>query len=304
MIVFARPWILVILPAVLTIIIFVHKRSTGRRNELASALQGKVGSSTWKLLFTAMAASMLIITLSQPVISYQERIPINSIENMMKYNEKLPAQYIILVDVSPSMHTGNTPRLDTALKIIETIVSDIRDNGTIVLSVFGGLVEQLYVGPPSNISRILYMIRNYDIKYTAIGDAIGYAVSCAHASRLPSIAVIITDGANNYGPDPVQSYVYANESHLPILFIRIDSDPRANQLFTELARHNAYIVSASSFNLKYLKPVIEQAIQRMKYTALVESGKNYVVVNKTTNYPAMIFGSIALVAIILSRITW
>ncbi len=302
--VFTRPWILLILPVIVAIIVFIHKRSTGRKVRLASALQGRVGLSAWKLLFTAMAASMLIITLSQPVISYQERIPINSIEDMIKYNDRLPAQYIILVDVSPSMHTGNPPRLDTALKIVRMIVDNIRDNGTIVLSVFGGRVEQLYVGTPTNISRILNMIRKYDIKYTAIGDAIGYAVSCAHASSLPSTAVIITDGANNYGPDPVQTYIYANKTHLPILFIRIDSDPRANQLFAELARHDAYIVSASSFNTKSLEPVIEHAMQRMKYTALVETGKNYVVVNKTTNLPTMVFGSVALVAILLSRMTW
>ena len=302
--VFTRPWILPVLPVIVAIIVLIHKRSTGRKARLAIALQGRVRSSTWKLLSTAMAASMLIIALSQPVISYRERIPINSIEDMIKYNDKLPAQYIILVDVSPSMHTGNPPRLDIALKVVRMIVDNIRDNGTIVLSVFGGRVEQLCVGPPSNISRILSMIRNYDIKYTAIGDAIGYAVSCAHASRLPSIAVIITDGANNYGPDPVQTYIYANKTHLPILFIRVDSDPRANQLFAELVRRGASIISASSFNIKSLEPVIEHAIQRMKYTALVETGKNYVVVNKITNIPTMIFGSVALVAILLSRMTW
>ncbi len=304
MIVFMRPWILLTLPVIVAIIVLIHKRSTGRKVRLASALQGKVGPSTWKFLSTAMAVSMLIIALSQPVVSYQERTPINSIKDMIKYNDKLPAQYIILVDVSPSMHAGNTPRLDTALKVVRMIVDNIRDNGTIVLSVFGGRVEQLYVGKPTNISRILYVIRNYDIKYTAIGDAIGYAVSCTHASRLPSIAVIITDGANNYGSDPVQTYIYANKTHLPILFIRINSDPRANQLFAELARHDAYIVSASSFNLKSLEPVIGQAMQRMKYTALVETGKNYVVVNRITNLPTMIFGSVALVAILLSRMTW
>ncbi len=301
---FTRPWILPLLPVIVAIIVFIHKRSTGRKARLASALQGKVGPSAWKLLSAAMAASMLIIALSQPVVSYREKIPVNSIEDMIKYNEKLPAQYIILVDVSPSMHTGNPLRLDTALKVVRMIVDDIKDNGTIMLSVFGGRVEQLYVGAPSNISRILYMIRNYDIKYTAIGDAIGYAVSCAGASRLPSIAVIITDGANNYGPDPVQTYIYANKTHLPILFIRVDSDPRANQLFAELARHDAYIVSASSFNLKSLEPVIEHAIQRMKYTALVETGKNYIVVNRITNLPTMILGAVAVVAIILSRMTW
>ncbi|NPA99278.1 MAG: hypothetical protein GXO43_07865, partial [Crenarchaeota archaeon] len=139
----------------------------------------------------------------------------------------------------------------------------------------------------------------------AIGDAIGYAISCARASSLPSVAIIITDGANNYGPNPIQSYIYANKSRLPVLFIRIDDDPRANPLFAELARHGAYIVSAiNDYSINWLKPVIINAVQHMKYLALIESGKNYVLIKRTSSLPSTALGLVGLIAIIISRIHW
>jgi len=305
MIVLTNPWVFIALPVLVVIIVVVHRRATQNKARLEKTLMGKSTSIRFKLALSVMAIALLVFALSHPIITYQEKIPINTVQEMMKYNSRLPAQYIILVDVSPSMHRGIPPRIDTAVKIVETIIENIKDNGTIVLSVFGGRVEQLYVGPPSNVTKVIERIKNFNIKYTAIGDAIGYAVSCAHASSLPSIAIIITDGANNYGSDPIQSYIYANRSRLPILFIRIDDDPRANSLFADLARQGAYILSATNnLSLERFKPVIIHAVQHMKYLALVESGKNYVLITKTSSFPSTILGLVSLAAIILSRIYW
>lgn len=300
-----NPWVFIVLPGLIAVIILIHRRASRNKAVLEKSLMGRGTSTRFKLVLSAIAIILLVLALSQPVIAYKEKIPINSVQEMMKYNSKLPAQYIILVDVSPSMHRGMPPRIDTAVKVVETIIGSIHDNGTIVLSVFGGRVEQLYVGPPYNATKVVGLIKNYDIEYTAIGDAIGYALSCAHASSLPSIAIIITDGANNYGSNPIQSYIYANKSRLPVLFIRIDDDPRANTLFAELARHGAYIVSATNnLPLKQLKPVIINAVHHMKYLALVESGKNYVLITRTSNLPSMISGLAGLAAIVVSRLHW
>ncbi len=302
MIFLARPWVIILLPFAILVILYIHRRSETVRKELAKALQGRIKSGLLKPASTIMALTMLIIALSQPVIYTSEKITLDNLQDMVKYSSKLPLQYIILIDVSPSMHRGEPPLLETAIGVAKIIISNIRDNGTVVLSVFGGRVKQLYVGPPLNASEIVDRVKNYDIEYTAIGDAIGYAVSCARASSLPSVAVIITDGANNYGPDPLKSYLYANMSRLPILFIRIDSDPRANRLFAELARHGAHIVLAERFDLKYLEPIVKNMMQQLKYVALVESGKNYVVVHRVIGYPSMIAGVLSLIAMVISKL--
>jgi len=305
MIVLTNPWVLIILPVLTGIVIIIHRRASQNKAVLEKSLMGRGANTRFKLISIVVAITLLVLALSQPIITYQEKIPIHSLKDMIKYNSKLPAQYIILVDVSPSMHRGIPQRIDTAVKVVETIIDSIKDNGTIVLSVFGGCVEQLYVGSPDNATKIIGLIKNYNIKYTAIGDAIGYAISCARASSLPSVAIIITDGANNYGPNPIQSYIYANKSRLPVLFIRIDDDPRANPLFAELARHGAYIVSAiNDYSINWLKPVIINAVQHMKYLALIESGKNYVLIKRTSSLPSTALGLVGLIAIIISRIHW
>lgn len=302
MIFLVRPWIIVLLPFTILVILYIHRRSETLRKELAKTLQGRIKSGLLKPASTAMALAMLIIVLSQPVIYTSEKITINNLQDMVKYSSKLPLQYIILIDVSPSMHRGEPPLLETAVDIAKIIISNIRDNGTVILSVFGGHVKQLYVGPPFNASEIIDKVKNYDIEYTSIGDAIGYAVSCARASSLPSVAVIITDGANNYGPDPLKSYLYANMSRLPILFVRIDSDPRANKLFAELAKHGAHILLAEGFEPRHLEPVVKNVMQQLKYIALVESGKNYIVMHRVIGYPSMIAGILSLIAMVISKL--
>ena len=295
-----NPWAVPLLLLTTAFLYTLYARTRRTRRILSETIYLELGRRTAVYDYLKIATAVLLaFSALNPMIAYTRAIEVASTEDLVAYSDKLPVQYIVLVDVSPSMHREN--RLEQAVEAIEQVVATVGSSDRVVIAVFGGRVRELYSGDPGSALNILSAISDYNIEYTAISTALGWASSRAKSSGLPSVVVVITDGANNYGGNPVETAKAMSSQGIPVLFIRVGSDPRGTSLFYELSATGIEVVDVGSVSGEALEKLLEKAVLEKKLEVLRASGRTVVYVTEYSNTPTYALLLTALVLLIVLR---
>ncbi|RLG79261.1 MAG: hypothetical protein DRO13_06240 [Thermoprotei archaeon] len=295
-----NPWAAPLLLLTIALLYTLYARTRRTRRILSETIYLELGRRTAVYDYLKIATAVLLaFSALNPMIAYTRAIEVASTEDLVAYSDKLPVQYIVLVDVSPSMHREN--RLEQAVEAIEQVVATVGSSDRVVIAVFGGRVRELYSGDPGSALNILRTISDYTIEYTAISTALGWASSRAKSSGLPSVVVVITDGANNYGGNPVETAKAMSSQGIPVLFIRVGSDPRGTSLFYELSATGIEVVDVGSVSGEALEKLLEKAVLEKKLEVLRASGRTVVYVTEYSNTPTYALLLTALVLLIVLR---
>jgi Ca-activated chloride channel family protein len=236
---FDWPWIFILLP--LPVLVYFFTRPIKQQNAAALKVpfyqylhnqdiqQQRVKTSriSFKLLFAFIAWILLLAAAAQPKWSGDPISIPRSGRDLM-----------LAVDISGSMDTKDMmlgqQQVDR-LSAIKTVISPFieqREGDRIGLILFG---ERAYLQTPlsydrKTIQQMLYeaMIGLAGEKATAIGDAIGLAVK--RLKDLPAdqsqsrVLILLTDGSNNAGMDPITAAKLAKQIGIKIYTIGFGAD--------------------------------------------------------------------------------
>jgi Ca-activated chloride channel family protein len=111
-------------------------------------------------------------------------------------------------------------------------------------------------------------------RYSAIGDAIIYGYTYAMVSQMPTAALIVTDGAPNYG-SPIQDALRTvSAARVPLAVVLVGNDPRSLQLEEACREHGIalYRVAIGPGEDEALKYVSERLYANLRFKALAATG--------------------------------
>ena len=298
-IILSYPYMLLSLILIVPVLVIVKKVYRVKK-QLVSKIYYRGSRHSLFLVFKIVSLILLCLALTEPIMITYSKVLIDSPNALYKYSGELPINYIVLVDVSPSMH--RTHVLEQAVKIVEQIIDSLNESDHLILAIFGGIVEKVYEGPPHNGSYVLPLISNRTILYTSIADALAWALSYSRASKKPSATIILSDGANNYGGDPVDTAIVLNQSGVPVLFINVGNDPRGVKLYSRLITRGFHVVDASNLEIDELKNLVKGLMYEVKFEALQGRGQVYVIVRSRSYLPTHLLIVSSLIVFIVSRL--
>ncbi len=301
MISFEHPFLALLLIPVSLVYAFILNRTLKSRRILASMLSYP-RRSIYRLVLDCAKITiplLIVLALTTPVIVYEYQVVIDTPEKLVKYSGKLPARFIFLIDVSPSMYREN--RLDQAISACKHFLENLNVSDQVIIAVFGGRVEKIYSGNRDGAFEVLEVIKNYEIKYTSISSALGWAQGLVRASGLPGVIIVITDGANNYGGDPVQSAWMINITGTPVVFVKVGNDPRGIRFFHQLISKGIIVLDTNNLDNESLKMIAKKTIIDTKLETLINHGKNKITLYRKNYLPTIIFYSLSIILLILTR---
>ncbi len=254
----------------IVVIVYLWRRAKQNYSLASSRLQS-LGRGMGLPYSLVVALILFSIAASEPGIVVYERVEVD-IANIDRVMD-VPIALVVAVDTSKSMKyiDGGMPRMRMAKDFLAKLIG-YAGNFTIVLMKFSGQVELLYSGSPLNATAIIEGLSGGE-KYSAIGDAIGAAVSYTRVSSLPTAVIVVTDGGWNYGSDPVQAALQAEEQRVPVVFVLVGSDPRGFKLEERLRASGVRVYRLDSFTYTVLDRLAEQVAKNARLEALKASGQ-------------------------------
>ncbi len=265
----ARPHALALI-GLIVIIVYLWRRAKQNYSLVSSRLQS-LSRGTGFPYGLVVALILFSIAASEPSITVYEHVEVN-IANIDRVMD-VPIALVVAVDTSKSMDyiDGGVSRMQMTKDFLAKLAS-YAGNFTIVLMKFSGQVELVYSGPPVNATAIIEGLTGGE-RYSAIGDAIGAAVSYARVSGLPTAVIVVTDGGWNYGNDPVQAALQAEEQGVPVAFVLVGSDDRGFRLEERLRASGIRVYRLDSFTYNVLDRLAEQVAKNARLEALKASGQ-------------------------------
>ena len=172
-------------------------------------------------LARAAALLLLVVAAAQPYTEYRVARRITVSDTGLLRSK--PVVVVILLDDSKSMgyRLGVGRRIDAAKRMLASFLEGLGGNATVHLVFFAGNVTPVYTGDPRGALEALAEARG-DEKYTAIGDALAYALGFLRASGLPGAVLLVSDGGQNYGSDPVSAAASYRASRTPLIVVAVD----------------------------------------------------------------------------------
>ncbi|MEN3015474.1 MAG: VWA domain-containing protein [bacterium] len=129
----------------------------------------------------------------------------------------------IIIDISGSMMATDffPSRIAVAKDTAKIFVNNIKGNWEACLVTFNNNVFVNHSLTSSREDLLLALTQvNADYGGTAIGDAIMTTLAVLEGSSMPhKVIVLLTDGENNYGMDPIQAAQFAKSKKIPIYCI-------------------------------------------------------------------------------------
>ncbi len=300
-IIFKDPYMLLLVIPVVFYISLLYWKTSNHRRILSRTLGFK--NSRRILLFNILkilVPVIIVVALANPVLIIEDKIMVRSVSDAFKHSSRLPVQFIILIDVSPSMHRDNY--LGEAVNVVKEILGLLNNTDKVVIAVFGGYVEKIYDGTPGNASKILPNILSYEIKYTSIDNAVSWGYSYGKASHIPSAIIIVSDGADNYGGDPVETVKAVNESGTPVLFVKIGDDPRGVDLYSKLSLMGFKVVEPGGISEELLRNLLMSVITEARLNAYKARGISYITIRVEDYTPTISSLLIATILLVLTRL--
>ena len=302
MIVFEHPFLLILLVPILLLYGYILNKTIRNRKILASTLNYPFKTVLRTVIDAAkiVAPILLVLALTTPVLIHEYQVIIDTPEKLVKYSGELPARFIFLIDVSPSMYREN--RIDQAISTCKAFLEKLNVSDQVVIAVFGGEVREIYMGDPNGALKIIGAIKKYEIKYTSISSALGWAQGLIKASGIPGVVIVLTDGANNYGGDPVQAAWIINASGTPVVFIKVGNDPRGIPLFHKLSSKGILVLNANNLDKESLEMIAEKTVIDTKLDTLVNHGKNKINLYRKDYTLTIILYSLTIGLLLFTRI--
>jgi len=179
---------------------------------------------------------------------------------------------ILLLDVSKSMKYGS--RFEVARDFLHNFLSEFGANVTISLVKFYGSAELVYSGNVSGAKEALRQISPNE-SYTSVGDALLFAFYLARTSGIPSSIVLVSDGGNNGGSDPLEAAKALAEWNYSIISVQIGTGPRANpKLMKEIAEStNGQFFRLEQASIEEISSLAKESARSASYKALESSNK-------------------------------
>ncbi len=221
---FEQPALLLLLAPASAAAALIWERSKRRFEEVAAALGPPRG---WSRLGDALALAraaallLLVVAAAQPYVEYRVPRKITVAEEGLL--RARPVVMVVLLDVSKSMGypMGAGSRMDAAKHVLHSFLVGLDGNATVHLVFFSGNVTPVYTGDARGAAKVLDEARGVE-KYTAIGDALAYAIGFLRASSLPGAVLLVSDGGQNYGSDPVTVAAAYRSLHIPLVVLAVD----------------------------------------------------------------------------------
>ncbi len=302
MIVFENPFLLILLVPIFLLYGYILNKTIRNRKILANTLNYPFKTVLRTVIDAAkiVAPILLILALTTPVLIHEYKVIIDTPEKLVKYSGELPARFIFLIDVSPSMYREK--RIDQAISACKAFLEHLNISDQVVIAVFGGEVREIYIGDREGALKVIGTIKEYEIKYTSISSALGWAQGLVRASGIPGVVVVLTDGANNYGGDPVQAAWIVNTSGTPVVFIKVGNDPRGIPLFHKLSSKGILVLNTNNLDKESLEMIVEKTVIDTKLNTLVNHGKNKINLYRKDYTLTIILYSLVIALLLFTRI--
>jgi len=275
-----NPYMLALLIPALLFLAIIYRRVKNNRRMLNRFLEEETSCHLIVKLSVVSKFVLIILLVVLVSIPYIEKTLVKEvgIEDADLLSQK-NVIHMILVDVSKSMNylEGNMKRVDLAKNAITEYLKNLentRDN--IMLVVFSGNIKTIYVGNVTVALEKVGEIRAGE-KYTALGDALSYALSYASASQLPIVVLLVTDGGQNYGLKPASVAEEYKKKNVPLLVVKIGSDPRGDSILGEISsKAGAKVYSLDDFTKEAIDDLVKEISNEARYSALKARGETYV----------------------------
>ncbi len=258
---FDHPQLLLLIPPLEAGVLILILRL--RRNvDLLKRSLKFVRVTRWRFLFWATLAGkfllviVAIMLIASPYLLTVEKRSITVEEAMSRR-----CTVIVLLDVSKSMSYDD--RFSMEMEVLREIVRNLRNSSLIIVK-FAGMSEVVYAGNGENLGLEL----SPNETYTSIGDALMFARGLA---RGPSVVILLSDGGNNGGSDPIKAAEALKKSKIPVIAVQIGEGASTN---ASLMRSIAEITGGKFFlGVPDLKSIGEVIVSSGKYAALKASGR-------------------------------
>lgn len=170
----------------------------------------------WRRHVTAMvlgvALAVLVVASARPQVTVIEH--------------QRQAIVMLAIDVSPSMQATDVApsRLQVAQAAAHEFIAGLPDGFDIGLVAFAG-TARLLVPPTTDHERVQTALSEVDLRSeTALGEAITVALGAIDAApariagegRVPAHVLLLSDGANTVGPDPLEAAEASAAGNVPI----------------------------------------------------------------------------------------
>lgn len=223
-------------------------------------------------IINVMLLVLVIFSASIPFLVYRERKSVTFEDTELLFDKNV--LIVFLIDVSKSMNypLGASTRIEVVKRVIKETILALGKNTSIMITVFSGRVYQIFYGKPDGAVVAVDKIVAGE-KYTAIGDSLSYALSVAKVSKLPTAVILVSDGRNNYGSDPVsvaESYKYSN---VPLFILAVGERGLLPRV-AEAADGKIYDVN--EFTTSSLEDLVDELSRNARYMALKARGEAYI----------------------------
>lgn len=216
--------------------------------------------------------SMIVLSASVPYLRYRERRAVSFEEARLLAGKRVLV--LFLVDVSKSMNypLGASTRIEAAKDAMRRVIEALGENTSIMIVVFSGRVRQVFYG---ETERALASVENITAgeRYTAIGDALSYALSAARVSGIPAAVILVSDGKNNYGSDPEAVARMYRQTGTPLIVLAVGGRgvlPRVAEA------SGGRIYDLNEFTTPSLGDLVGDIARTARYAALKARGEAYV----------------------------
>ena len=305
---FDRPLALLLAPIATSGLAYIYYRARERVVSLARALGPPKRGPAWKLFTASVVARALLVLLislllARPYVTRTSSVELTPDSPLLSRAE---AEIVILIDASKSMsyELGLSPgrRIDATLSVVGELLRELGPNDTVALVAFAGNVETIYEGPPEGALEALAAIEA-NRSYTSIGDALVYTLARYRASTKPAAVILLSDGGNNGGSDPLESASLLRDAGLPLLAVQVGSgasaDPRLMERVAEEAGGEFRVLG--ELDPSVASSLAGELAREAKYGALEAAGRLHVEVEvRDYEGPRNVISILAAVALAIA----
>ncbi len=257
------------------LLLWLHSRVRKLISNMKEELDFK-GITPWRNIYRLVLTSRfalvlcLALLLADPYFIKVQRVEITP--DKIDPHKIGGLNVILLLDVSKSMGYGS--RFEAARDFLKNFLGEFGSNVTISLVKFSGSTELVYAGNSSGAQDALKSLSPNE-SYTSIGDALLFALYLAKSSDIPSAIVLVSDGGNNGGSDPLDAAEALAKLNYSIISIQIGSGTRADpKLMKELARTtNGYFFRLDQASYEEISSLAKETARSAGYKALESSNK-------------------------------
>lgn len=197
--------------------------------ELLAAAAGRDWARHLPAALALLALTALVVALARP-----ERVVAD---------ERREATVVMVTDHSGSMRAADLApsRIAAAQAAGRRLAQRLPQDFRLGLVVFGTRADQL-VEPTTDKQRVVTALEGVRVRgYTAMGDGLALALDAARApradgARAPARIVLLSDGANTRGADPITVAQRAKRYGIPVFTVALGNPPSDARTLQEIAR--------------------------------------------------------------------